>query len=178
MNCEGFRISDFLRTKGVYWRWGYLGVRTFMDLVPSLLVLSCMGWFVGMGGEEFADDDVDVIVFFMESLIFICLCKLQWVYELPFLCSQYGLRGGRIKSSLLGMSLEYISEERNWYIVYLFLYKLIFFCRLISGGSEGEYMLLGVVFDYLFQYLLILAWWLLRSVFFKFMGMKNYRRQK
>lgn len=161
------RISDFLRSKGAKWRWSYLSIRTFLDLVPSLFVISGLGWFVGNGGEEFVDNDSDDVVFVMESLIFLGLCNLQLEYELPFLGNQYGLRGGRIRNSFWGVSLEYITEERNWYILYLAMYKFCFFGRLVGGGIEGELMLGNVIFDYLFQYILIVVWWFIHSIWIK-----------
>lgn len=167
MNSE-FRVSDFLRTKTVRWRTSYLVLRTGADLMASLFVLIGMSVFVANDGEEFRYNDTDVVVFLFEGLLFVSLCKLNFDYELPFLGNQYGLRGGRIKNSFLGMSLEYLTEWRNGYIIYFFIYKLCYFIRLMSGGVDGEYMLFGAVFDYLFQYILILVWWLIRAIHIKY----------
>ncbi len=167
-HASNFRVSDFLRTKSVRWRVGYLVMRTFMDLVAPLFVLGGTGWFVGNEGEEFKTNDSDVVVFLFEGLLFVILCKLDFEYELPFLGNQYGLRGGQIKRSFLGMSLEYLTEWRNGYIVFFFVYKLCYLIRLTSGGINGELMLGSAVFDYLLQYMLILVWWPVRTIYLKY----------
>ena len=161
------RVSDILRTKSLRWRVAYLIIRTVADLIPPILVLSGVGWYVGSGAAEFRNDDSDVVVFLFESMVFAGLCRLQFVYELPFLMNQYGLRNGGMKRSFFGFGLEQMTEWRNKYILYLFIYKLCFFIRLLCG-VEGDLILIGVVFDYLFQYILVVGFWIVRSLVLKF----------
>lgn len=154
------RVSDYLRQKGVRYRLSYLAVRCFLDLFPSLLVFIGVGIFIGRDGTDGSSDGVLVL----ESILFLFLLRLETVYELPFLGNQYGIRDGRIKNSFLGMSLEYLTEWRNGYIVFCFLYKVLFVIRLLAG----ELIILNVIFDYLLQYICIIVWWFVWGAFYRY----------
>ena len=99
--------------------------------------------------------------------MFLFLVRLETGWELPFLGNQYGIRDGKIKRSFLGMSLEYITEWRNGFILYCFLYKVCFVARLL-GGDGSDLMAVNVVFDYMLQYIGILVWWLVWGAFHRY----------
>ncbi len=159
-------ISDFLRTKNVRWRWSYLSMRFILDISSSIFVISSVAAYIDKGeGEDFVSDNTDVLIFVFEILKLLGLIQLQLKYELPFLGNQYGLRDGKIHLSFCGMGLEALTEWRNWYILWNFMYGLCFSIRLSADGDSA--MIVGIVFDYLFQYILILGWWGVRSLYLK-----------
>lgn len=166
MSCP--KISDFLRTKSYKWRIAYLISRCCLDILPSLFVIISLSVYMNGDTDEFSDNNADVAIYFFECLTFISLVRLQWEYELPFLGSQYGVRSGGIKTSFIGISLERLTEWRNRYIIYFCLYKTCFSIRMLTDGQD--LMLVNSVFDYMFQYILMLIWLITRSLYIKFFG--------
>lgn len=157
------KVSNYLRGKNAKHRWAYLGLRCLLDIFPSLLVFIGVGAFVGSSEESGSQGDAVLV---LESLLFLLLLRLEISYELPFLGNQYGLRDGKIKNSFLGMSLEYLTEWRNGYILFCFVYKVCFVARLLNGNGENDEMIIvSVDFDYILQYILILVWWVANGAF-------------
>lgn len=166
------KVNDVLRTKNYRWRISYLIIRCFLDFVPSIFVVGCLSAYVESGAAEFTNNNNDVAIFFFEILNFLSLVKLQFTYEIPFICNQYGIMNNGIQNnSVIGIGLEKFTEWRNSYIVYFFIYKCSFSFRLICGGYD--YMLVNTVFDYMFQYIIIIAGIILRSIYIKFFIRNN-----
>lgn len=145
-------IGNFLRTKGLKWRVAYISSRFILDVLPSILVI------IGLCLYDNQIELLDDLIYVSEIIILLSLCNLEIKYELPFLANQYGIRVGRIKTNVMGLGLEYLTEWRNGYILYLFIYKLIWFIR-----TFFDVFIYDAVFDYFLQYIIIMAFWIFRA---------------
>ena len=141
----------------------YIYSRCIYDLLPFIINILCLSIYISLCTNNecyFYNDFNEISIYFFEVLFFMISLHIQVTYELPYLNNKFGFTRNAISYNLFGYSLQNIINSRNKYIIILGSYRIFFSISLLC-----DLIIIDPVFDYFFLYIMIIAYWLILTVY-------------